>query len=202
MTMPDLICFTHLRWNWVLQRPQHLLSRAAQDRRVFIFEEPLKGDGPPRLEITMPQPNVWVMVPHVPPELDDAGLTLAQKDLLDLFIRQEGIAEYVLWYYTPMALSFTRHLEPLSIIYDCMDELAAFAGAPPELKALEKEMMMRCHVVFTGGYSLYEAKRTQHSNDIRFPAALMWSTSRSLAPGKVTLQTRLKFRHHGSAITA
>src|ERR1041384_8308221 len=48
---PDLVCFSHLRWDFVYQRPQHLLSRCAQGRRVFFFEEPVYDGGPLRLEV-------------------------------------------------------------------------------------------------------------------------------------------------------
>lgn len=80
------------------------------------------------------------------------------------FIAQRRLSRYDLWYYTPMALRFSRQLQPDVVIFDCMDELSAFKGAPPEIKALELELLDRAHIVFTGGTSLYEAKRTQHSN--------------------------------------
>ena len=33
-----LVCFSHLRWNFVFQRPQHLMSRFAEDRRGDLSE--------------------------------------------------------------------------------------------------------------------------------------------------------------------
>src|SRR5690606_20366020 len=82
------------------------------------------------------------------------------------------ITDYVLWYWTPMALSFTRHLSPAAVVFDCMDELSAFAGAPPELRDLERELMARADVVFTGGVSLYESKRAMHPNVHAFPSSV------------------------------
>ena len=128
---PDLVCLTHLRWNWVFQRPQHLMTRAARGRRVFVIEEPVRSGSDMALEITTPAANVWVIVPRIPEHIAEQSVQDAQRALIDLLLRQQGISEYTLWYYTPMAWPFTRHLTPVSVIYDCMDELSAFAGAPP-----------------------------------------------------------------------
>jgi UDP-galactopyranose mutase len=104
--------------------------------------------------------------------MDGEALKAAQRTLVDLLLRQHGVSKYTLWYYTPMALPFTRHLSPLSVVYDCMDELSAFAGAPPELTALEAELLTRCDLVLTGGHSLYEAKRERHHNVHAYPSAV------------------------------
>jgi len=171
-SVPDILCLTHLRWNWVFQRPQHLMTRAAQCRRVFVIEEPVRSGTEMALEITTPAANVWVVVPQIPEHLDGQTLQEAQSTLIDLLLRQQDISEYTLWYYTPMALPFTRHLSPVSIVYDCMDKLSAFAGAPPELNALEAELLTRCDLVLTGGHSLYEVKRDRHHNVHAFPSAV------------------------------
>jgi UDP-galactopyranose mutase len=84
--------------------------------------------------------------------------------MLKELITERRLDRYDLWYYTPMALGISRTLQPDVIIFDCMDELSAFKGAPAEIKALEAELLDRAHVVFTGGASLYEVKRTQHNN--------------------------------------
>ena len=89
----------------------------------------------------------------------------------NLLLRQQ-ITEYVLWYYTPMALGFTDHLTPQAIVYDCMDELSAFAHAPALLKIREAELLRRADLVFTGGQSLYEAKRDAHPNVRAFPSSV------------------------------
>ena len=92
--------------------------------------------------------------------------------LLDDFIETEAIRDYVLWYYTPMALALTRHLSPLAVVYDCMDELSAFQGAPATLREHERELMQRASLVLTGGRSLYEAKRHQHHNIHALPSSV------------------------------
>ena len=155
----DLICLSHLRWDFVYQRPQHLLSRCAKSRRVFFVEEPVFDDGPISIEVTRRDCGVWVAVPHLPAGLPPEKIDAAQQGLLDFLMIKYGIEDYVLWYYTPMALGFTRHLKPAATIYDCMDELSAFKGAPPALRIREAELFNLADHVFTGGQSLYEAKR-------------------------------------------
>src|SRR3954463_481566 len=121
--LPDVICLSHLRWNFVFQRPQHLMTRCARERRVFFVEEPIYQPGSsPRLEIDASGP-VTVVVPHLPEGLTPAQRIGAQRTLLDALIESQTISEYVLWYYTPMALDFSDHLDPIAVVYDCMDEL-------------------------------------------------------------------------------
>jgi UDP-galactopyranose mutase len=170
--VPDLICLSHLRWNFVFQRPQHLMIRCAKERRVFFVEEPICDGGPARLEVTQPSPDIWVVVPHLPKGVDEAAQALAQQDLLNALLGEHAIAAYILWYYTPMAVAFTRHLKPSAMIYDCMDELSAFKGAPPGLLELETELLHRCDLVLTGGQSLYEAKRVRHPQVHLFPSSV------------------------------
>ena len=170
----DLVCFSHLRWNFVYQRPQHLLSRFARaGMRVFVVEEPVFGDeAEPRLESHQVESGVTVVVSRLPHGLGAAGQVEAQRGLLDRLLAERGIERPLLWYYTPMALAFSDHLEGAPVVYDCMDELAAFAGAPPALLELERELFRRAQVVFTGGQSLYEAKRAQHPNVHAFPSSV------------------------------
>src|SRR4051812_5512475 len=173
MTSPDVLCLSHLRWNFVFQRPQHLLTRCARERRVFFVEEPefVDGDGEPRLQITRSD-GVTVAVPQLPRDLDSEPAVAAQRALVDDLLRNEGITDYVLWYYTPMALAFTDHLTPRAIVYDCMDELSGFKGASALLKDREAALLRHASLVLTGGQSLYEAKRHQHHNIHPFPSSV------------------------------
>lgn len=170
---PDLVCLSHLRWDFVYQRPQHLMTRFAAERRVFFVEEPIFDADEPRLEVSPRQSGVTVVVPHLPTGLSEAEVNAMQQALLvDELFMDHAVTDYALWYYTPMALAFTQHLEPLAIIYDCMDELSAFKGAPTKLKEREAELLARADLVFTGGYSLYEAKRHQHKRIFPFPSSI------------------------------
>jgi UDP-galactopyranose mutase len=170
----DLVCLSHLRWNFVYQRPQHLLSRCARESRVFIIEEPVYGPAyqVPVLKVDNPDPNLWIVIPHLMEGMDEVTAIFTQKRLLDDFFQQTGIERYVLWYYTPMAVPFTRHLKPMAIIYDCMDQLSAFKGAPPELIEREQELFNMANLVFTGGHSLYEEKRQHHPHVHAFPSSV------------------------------
>lgn len=170
---PDVVCFSHLRWSFVFQRPQHLLSRCAKGRRVFFFEEPVLDASSPHLKVLpVDRHGVRVAVPHLPAAMGEARARAALRALLDELLERHGAEDHVAWYYTPMALPFSRHLAPAAIVYDCMDELSAFAGAPPELKDREAELLRRADVVFTGGRSLYEAKRARHPNVHLYPSGV------------------------------
>ncbi|HEY5883577.1 MAG TPA: glycosyltransferase family 1 protein [Pyrinomonadaceae bacterium] len=170
---PDLVCFSHLRWDFVYQRPQHLLTRCAKDRRVFFVEEPKFGNGSMRLEVRECKSGVQVVIPHLPEGLDsDIAMSAVLKDMIQRLFASQSIREYVLWYYTPMALSFTDHLKPIACVYDCMDELSAFKGADTRLQQYEKSLFERANLVFTGGHTLYEAKKNQHRAVYAFPSSI------------------------------
>ena len=172
-TRPDLVCFSHLRWDFVYQRPQHLLSRCAEQRRVFFVEEPIFSNSSMRLEVRETDSGVYVVVPHLPEGLrSDVAITAVLKEMTYRLFLENAINEYVFWYYTPMALRFTNHFSPIAAIYDCMDELSAFQGADSNLPALERELFQRVDLVFTGGQSLYEAKRNQHRAVYAFPSSI------------------------------
>lgn len=159
----DLVCLSHLRWDFVYQRPQHLLGRAAQTgNRVFFFEEPVFDDGEARLDTSPREEGVNVAVPHLPHGMSAEEINRTLARLLDEMLATHRIDDFALWYYTPMGLLFSSHLRPRVTIYDCMDELSMFKGASPELREYENNLFERADLVFTGGQSLYEAKREQH----------------------------------------
>lgn len=168
----DLLVLSHLRWDFVYQRPQHLLSRFARERRVFFFEEPVVTTGQPRLDVSQRDAKLWVCTPELPSGLPPAKLDRLQQAMLDQLLVERALRSYTLWYYTPMSLGFTRHLSPSAIVYDCMDELSAFLGAPPQLRAREQELFRCADLVFTGGQSLWEAKREQHPRVYLFPSSI------------------------------
>lgn len=168
---PDLVCLSHLRWDFVYQRPQHLMSRFARDRRVFFIEEPILDGDTPGLKVSTRE-GVQVVVPRLPESLSAPDAASALETLLRGFFSYRQVERYVLWYYTPMALSFTQGLDPLAVVYDCMDELSLFKGAPPALREHERELFRRADLVFTGGASLYEVKRERHPSVHLFPSSI------------------------------
>ena len=165
----DIICFSHLRWNFVFQRPQHLLSRFAKKRKVLFVEEPLFHDGEPVFTVEESVEGVHVAVPRLP---FGAPPEHHLKTMIDRLIDDQGIEDFVAWYYTPMMLAWTNHLDPAAVVYDCMDELSAFKDAPPELRLREAELFGLSDLVFTGGRSLYETKRLQHEAVYCFPSSI------------------------------
>ncbi len=172
---PPLICFSHLRWDFVTQRPQHLMRRFAADRRVFFWEEAIETDyHQPFLEhFPYAAANVVALRPRIPAGWSREREEQTLREMLDQFVATTRLSgDPLLWFYTPMMWPLARHLSASAVVYDCMDELSAFAGADPELVAREAELLVHADVVFTGGYSLYEAKRGRHPNVHPFPSAV------------------------------
>ncbi|CAM3222640.1 UDP-galactopyranose mutase [Sphingomonas antarctica] len=163
----QLLCFSHLRWNFVKQRPQHLMLRMARQFDVLFWEEPIFDAVEPHLEIIKVD-GIRVAVPHLPEGIDTE---YALRVLLDQLVSQDSRA-LLRWYYTPMMWGFSGHLPAVATVYDCMDELANFAFAPPELLPREEQLLAAADVVFTGGHSLYEAKRGRHHEIHQFPSSV------------------------------
>ena len=172
--MPHLIVFSHLRWAFVFQRPQHLLSRLARRYSVVFVEEPVHTEGPSRLERSTPVAGVDVLRPHTPVEAvgfhDDQLSALAP--LIAGYLVDEAITDYVVWFYTPMALPLLADLSPRAVVYDCMDELSAFKNAPRQMRQREQALLRRADLVTTGGPRLYEAKRWSNPNVLCLPSAV------------------------------
>ncbi len=169
----DLICFTHIKWNFVYQRPQHLLTRFAHYYRVFVIEEPVYNGPESFYEFSHDaENNIWIVTFHISKETPANQISNTLKALLDALIISMKIKQYFAWYYTPMALPYSDHLKPEIIVYDCMDELSAFKFAPAGVKELEAKLLLRADLVFTGGYSLYHAKKHLHHNIYPFPSSI------------------------------
>ncbi len=171
----SVVVFSHLRWRWVYQRPQHLLTRLARDHPVWYVEEPVGEDTDnPWLEVEGAAPGVSVVRPHLRAEypffVGDQIPPLIE--LTSKLAAERHIAPLALWLYTPMALPVALPLQPLAITYDCMDELSAFRFAPRELLEREGELLRRADVVYTGGPSLYRAKVGRHANVHCFPSSI------------------------------
>lgn len=167
----DLLCFSHLRWNFVYQRPQHLMSRFARERRVFFFEEPVY-DAPSQYNEIFDDPDsgVCVVTPHI--TSDTGNSTEPLRHLLQIFMASMKIKQHTAWYYTPLSLQFSDHLNSDLTVYDCMDELSSFKFASPLIKEWEKKLFNKADIVFTGGMHLYEAKKHNHDNVHGIPSGI------------------------------
>jgi glycosyltransferase involved in cell wall biosynthesis len=168
----DVVCFSHLRWDFVFQRPQHLMTRFAFGRRLFFIEEPVFHDGIDQLEISERGGGVMVCLPRIAHGTPKEEVTGVISDQVQKLLADQDSDRYIAWFYTPMMLDIAVGLDPLATIYDCMDELSGFRGAPPELCERERLLMEKADLVFTGGHSLYEAKRSRHHSVHAFPSSV------------------------------
>ena len=170
-----LVCFSHLRWNFVFQRPQHLMCRFGREMDVVFWEEPIDIDAHETafLEVRKAEnaPGVRVAVPHLPRGMPEDAREAALMRLLDAHLApRRGLL--IAWYYTPMMLTFSRDLDADLTVFDAMDELSKFRFAPVKLLDLEQELIDKADIVFTGGSSLYEAKKDRHDNVHCFPSSV------------------------------
>jgi UDP-galactopyranose mutase len=168
-----MLVMSHLRWDFVFQRPQHLMTRAARTHEVLFFEEPVEEDGAtPRLDSFARDAGVTVLRPVLPRGLSREVSIAQQQALLDTVLRPRAVRPLVLWFYSPMFARMAANIAADVVVYDCMDELSAFRGAPPEMLEMERRLLARADLVFTGGRSLYEAKRDRHASVHCFPSSI------------------------------
>lgn len=182
--MQDLICISHLRWDFVWQRPQQLLSRLAKQYRIFFIEEPVTDTDidKPFLESypgrTPGARPVTVVRMHYPSAEhywighNDPRTQADYEALLLDMMAQEEMHNPIVWLYTPMAAPFVEALHPHLLIYDVMDELSAFKGAPTELKEADRRLLGQADLVFTGGASLYRTRQPYSNNIHLFPSGV------------------------------
>jgi UDP-galactopyranose mutase len=171
----DLLCLSHLRWGFVFQRPQHLMSRFAKDRRVYFVEEPVfdNRDEAAMQAVTCARTGVVVVTPALPESYRGRDFRAVLRALLNAFLSEQKVERYMAWFYTPMALDYAGDLNPEVTVYDCMDELSLFRGAPARLCENEKELLSQADLVFTGGVSLFEAKcKSRETNIYPFPSGV------------------------------
>ncbi len=168
----DLVCFSHLRWGFVFQRPNHLLTRFSKHQRVFFIEEPIFHNGEDKLHIENFNENLYIVTPYIKNGLPEKEIFKRQRKFITNLLTNMQVDRFISWYYTPMAMPFTKNLKPELIVYDCMDELSAFKFAPVELTKREKALFKKADIVFTGGHSIYEHKKHQHHNIFPFPSSI------------------------------
>ncbi len=156
---PVLLCFSHLRWDFVFQRPQHIMRRAAETHQVFYIEEPEHCPGPAHYRMRVAEGGVTVLTPVFEHHLDRNH---EERRLVEGLVSTLGDRSFVHWFYTPLARTIAAGLPCDLRVYDCMDELSAFRFAPKDLRDQELALMNEAHLVFTGGASLYAAKRKLH----------------------------------------
>ena len=170
--MSVIIAMSHLRWNFVYQRPQHLLSRLAKHYDIIFFEEPVFHRKEHLMVVTKPHPKVTVYTPRTPVKADgfhDDQLPYLKPLVRELAANHENP---IAWFYTPMAIPLLDELDPKFVVYDCMDELTAFKNPPKQLLQRENALFKRADIVFAGGPSLFRAKCGRHPNVHCFPSSV------------------------------
>src|SRR5262245_5154999 len=175
MTELPLVVYSHLRWDSVYQRPHHLVSRLSRRRLVLFIEEPAPAEPgvPDSWDVQFATPRLRICRPVLAGETGGFGGDFARlARMLNLLLRWQEVGDHAAWLYTPMAWPLARTLSPELVVYDCMDELSAFLGAPPEMREREAALMRAADVVFTGGPSLYRAKRALHPRVRCFPSSV------------------------------
>ncbi len=173
-----ILVHCHLRWDGVWQRPQQLMSRMARRRKIGFLEEPifLQNGEQPYLHVRESQ-GVTIAQPHVPPQdewlpqVSESNQRII-RELVQPFIREHGFTNGIRWHYAPMAIYLQELQQPAAVVYDCMDELSAFRGAPPALVQCERQLMSQADLMFTGGLSMYLNKREHHGNCHRFDSGV------------------------------
>ena len=168
----DIICYSHLRWNFVFQRPQHLLTRMADHFRVVYIEEPIFDTDKDYLDSRQDDDKVWVLVPHLPAGLNQEEVVSRENILLKEFLEQFGLQQFIAWYYTPMALDLNPSFTPSLTVYDCMDELSAFKNAPAILKERERELLKRRTLFLPAVTAFTKQKKIATQMFMSFPAVL------------------------------
>ncbi len=169
----NIICFSHLRWDFVFQRPQHLLTRWAKEMPVYYIEEPIFGNFEVNyLKARTYNENITIITPHIQEQSGESEIQQYLEDAIKKLIKWNNITDYLFWYITPMALPFSKNLNPKIVVYDCMDELSHFKGAHPDMIKNEASLLKLADVVFTGGQYLYEYKKDKHTNIYPFPSSI------------------------------
>lgn len=158
----DLIVFCHLRWDFVYQRPQHIISRLAQDYKILFVEEPVKTSELGH-SLKVLNPNLHVFRPNIS----------SMEELPEALAKHLQTSEIpIAWFYSPSFYAILEKFQVGTVIYDCMDELSLFLGAPASLIQQEQILLEKSDIVFTGGRSLFEAKQPKHSNVHCFPSSV------------------------------
>ena len=170
----SIVVPSHLRWDWVWQRPQQFVSRLSARHPILFVEEPVALEQNTDYEVAVRRledfPNVCVLQIALPPR------DMAKRETIDLWQRKlvldvlagpvgDAFQDPVQWFYDPMAAGvFADDLDGAAVVYDCMDELSQFRGAPAELVEREARLLAMADVVFTGGPKIHRSKRQQNSN--------------------------------------
>lgn len=159
----DMIVFCHLRWQFVYQRPQHIISRMSESKKILFIEEPVGGKENEAGNLIIVSERLHILQPNV----NDIE---SISDVIPAFVKNKNVA--VGWFYSASFCSLLETMDFDTVVYDCMDELSLFKGAPGHLINQEKYLMANADIIFTGGKSLYDSKKQFHNNVHCFPSSV------------------------------
>ena len=171
----DLLVFSHLRWTWVWQRPQHLIARIGRERRTWFVEEPW-----PTPDVTSPElrterhghvTRVWLAVPEDVGHVGFADTVLGHYAQGLPHIVGEA-DERVAWLYSPLALEAAAAVGHDVLVYDVMDDLSSFKDAPRHLLLRQRQTLELADVVFAGGRSLHTGIVDRRPDAHLFPSGV------------------------------
>jgi glycosyltransferase involved in cell wall biosynthesis len=161
-----LVVCAHLSWDWVWQRPQHLISRLARTRRTFYVEQPVRADvSAPTVHRSDAGPVHRIRM-DVPRDFGGPGLPdfSPYLEVLPELLGSAAAGSDV-WIYTPLALDLAEKLGPRTLVYDVMDDLSAFADGGADMARRQQIALRRADLVLAGGRSLHRA-----ATEVRGPA--------------------------------
>jgi UDP-galactopyranose mutase len=160
------------------------MSRVARRHRVLFVEEAVDGPAAAIRRRRTPE-GVDVVTPVVPTATASGAADAFVASALRDIVASWTTGPLIIWHYSVMAEPLSRALPADVTVFDCMDELSAFRGAAPGLVDRETKLLARADLVFTGGYSLWAAKRLRHPSVLLFPSSVdiaHWSSARSKLP--------------------
>ncbi|MBI1243166.1 MAG: UDP-galactopyranose mutase [Nostoc sp. RI_552] len=169
---PDIVCLSNLRWNCVHPRLKHILSRCTSQRRVFFIEEVIfTNQLIGRLDISQDKSGLVVVIPSLSKGLSEENINADLQTLINAFLLENNIENYICWYCTSKAIAFTSNLQPQAIIYDCMDELPTIKSIPSALQEYERKIFSLADLVFISEQSSQAIQVHQHPNIYAFPSS-------------------------------
>ncbi|MBW4644539.1 MAG: UDP-galactopyranose mutase [Goleter apudmare HA4340-LM2] len=183
----DIVCLSDVGWNLDVQRSLYLCHHCFEGGRVFFIEKPtFHQEKLGRLDVSQDPSGVMVVVPHLPQHLTEDVANADLQLLIDDLLIEYQVCKYICWYYTAVAIAFTRHLQPQTIIYDRRNDCPVFPEASPQLKDYEAELFHSADLVLTTENSLDASHPNVHVFPDSSAAEYTWSAMSKLINSTIT----------------
>ncbi|HUF17879.1 MAG TPA: glycosyltransferase [Thermoanaerobaculia bacterium] len=169
---PDVICFSVVEWHFRMQRPQQMMLRfAGRGHRVFYVSHEIRLTGEP-YKIRPVAENVFEVTLRGTPR-DVYVQSMTQKDAVLLaegmkaLRRDYGVAVassiVQLPFWAPLAYELREEFS-WPVVYDLMDNLAAFSTSPSSILEVEQKLMTSADLVVATSVSLEQKAQSNNSN--------------------------------------